>query len=587
MSTVVEYNGVVMRGVMTREYDAEATWDASGTDIIGQKIRFTFQGMIHDQGLSTQAVEFQGAAPRWVPSKVEYYRRLLMTARLPLIIRKHNTTNNNALEREFVCNEARPNNIGDPNTDINNGPRPISANVIHVTGDRVFRVTFVIECMQGTCAGPYEATKGSNKVCNNRWAVSESMDANYYVTRTIRGRIRLSSGLWSPHMFKGLVVPKLEPNFARTAIEYDALETGLEATYTVTDRQVTYAAPYPCTQFSARHEETTEDCLQFTSSMSVTCWGDLSTNKVDLLSRAFQIADARLDFLNRKNALNFLIEYASIVDEMNQNENRVDLSIRLRRFDTNLAGYFSNLMTGKIGQPLKLPNYDASVSRTPAVWGYTSSGTRDVDAVSQFFSYCYLQDPCAATKSVSGGEPLKERRNDYVPETTERKAYSTKQLPPTDDAYNFSGEHSKAIYVSARATSVYGTDSRRAHLSLAWSNTKDTAKSVLLGGGRATRTITVDCERIGAWPSIPTAKDEYKDGDMTGKLLKAWKEPMPATLSPDGRTKIYRIRAFYKYGLNRPPTKKETLRVGVLPFTSFTQQENQLPANIESDKFGP
>ncbi len=599
-TTIVSYNGILLHGVFTREYDAEAVYDASGTDVIGTKIKFTFQGMLHDQGQGTAPtrVEFGNgvAVPNWVPEKAVALYQRLMQARCELIVYK--TVNNNP-QRSFVCKPATLATINQLGTDVNNGPRPLAVHFSRIVGDRSFQVTFTIECMTGQCADAYTTPKAANPVISNRWSVSEAMDEHYMITRTIRGRIRLSHALASAHAYRQMIVPALENGFHRVSLDYEALETGLEAVYSVVDRQVVDAAPYPLVSFTARHEERSDDCLSFTSSMTINAAGSIDADKPAMFMRAFQIADSRLNFINAQAGaqFKFFIQQAAMVDVIStEGPPQIELSLVLRRYDENISGFLANLMTKGMGQPLKLPNapngdaYDRTKTKIPATYGYNHKGKRNPLEVAKFFQYCYLQDPCQELKSVYGGEEEAKpaAKNDYVPEETKTTAKVVKDLPPSSGDY-FDQQHKKAIYISAAATSRYVQKSYRVQLPLAWrsSANSDTSAAVKVSDGVWQRIIKVDTERLGDWPQIPRASATYLDGDIRGRLLRHWVEALPPTLTPDAKTRIYRLRAYYVYAINRPPRANERLRVGKLPFSGFTQAENALPPAVQNTELGP
>jgi hypothetical protein len=105
---------------------------------------------------------------------------------------------------------------------------------------------------------------------------------------------------------------------------------------------------------------------------------------------------------------------------------------------------------------------------------------------------------------------------------------------------------------------------------------EDTAKTFLLSGGRAFREIKLEAERAGSWPQIPAPMDEYTDGYIKGWLLDHKEFTQPPTLSADGRTKLYKIEATYRWALNRFPQPGEATHTGVLAFTKYTQDENAL-----------
>lgn len=586
VGTAVSYNGVTIYNCVTREFSSETVYDPSGTDTIGRTVRFTFTGLIHSQSIGDKAptgIDFNAVArDTAAPAKSQWFQELLSQPRKILVVKINNV-------EYFRCSPANQNNITKVDVDTNNGPRPLSAVVTSVISDKVFRVSFSIECRLSHCSymsGTGFAKTKATPIVSNRWSVRESMDDNYFLTRTISGHIIFTHSLSSAHAYKSQCVPPLEDGFRRESIEFDELPNGLEATYSVTDRQTHTAAPWPLTKFSARHEEQINDALDITSSMTVNCYGDPHTRKQDMLIRAVQIADARLEFTNPKRQ-NFHYTHVGLIDDMGD-ENHIELSIGIRRYDKSQRTTF-DLMAVNLGKTLKLPTlpnaqesagsdpYNPRRSRRPALWGYDSKGPRN--PVQSFLLHCYLQTPCDPQKGMWQG--VKEQPQPKLPDqpTTLATAIDggivdSLSPPPPSDLY--SPGHSEAIYVHAAMTSRYVTDTIRAQMPLAYQAGEDTARTVKLSGGACKRIIKVDCERLGKVPLIPSPMEDYRDGKLIGRLLRYWVEAHPPTVSPTGDKKVFRLTAYYVYAMNRPPKPDEKVRTGVMPFTSFTLAETAL-----------
>lgn len=597
--TTVVYNGVTLSNVITREFDSETIYDPSGTDMIARKVRFTFAGVLHSQNVTTAPTSITFGTvghTEAVPKKALWLQELLSVPRQVLIVQNSNV-------EFFRCTPTTTNNLKDADNDTDNGPKPTRVQVTHIAGDKVFRVTFSIECTFANCvylSGTKLEKTRSTPVINNRWSIREAMNDNYFTTRTISGHIRLSHALSSAHAYKALCVPPLEDGFKRESIEFEELPNGLEANYNVTDKQVHTSAPWPLTKFTARHEESTTEALEMNSSMAVSCWGDPSTSKADMLVRAVQIADARLQFSSSKRD-NFHYTHVGIIDEVGE-ENRLDLNITIRRYDAEQRTIF-DLMATSIGKTLVLPAlpnaksdegkaaYNPQRSRRPALWGY--DGTKARNPAQMFLLHCYLQSPCSINKGMwQGAESVKEvEPQPTAPSNATSVSGSVvDSLSPPPPADGYAKEHSEAIYTMARMTSRYTNSVIRAHMPLAYSANSDTAAYATLSGGLCRRIIKVDCERVGKQPQIPVPIDSYDDpnGMLKGRLLEHWVEGSPPTLAPTGDKKIFRVTAYYVYGMNRPPAQDTKLAMGVLPFTSFAKVDTALNlADTYSDTVGP
>lgn len=599
MATTLTYNGIVLHNVVTREYDCEARYDSSGTDLIGQIVKITVTGVLHSSRVASGAPSYVDFAAvgriEDVPLKTKWLREQLSQPRKTLVLKIGNT--------EIVrCEPATQANLASPTTDRDNGPKPTMVRVTHIAGDKVMRVSFSITCWFANCsylsASDY-VDKAPALVVNNRWSVKESMDDNYFLSRTISGHIRLSSSLASTHAYKSLCVPPLEQGFARKHIDFEESATGLEANYSVTDKQVTIAAPFPLTKFEATHTEGTNDSLAMNSSMHVTCWGDPHTNKADMLVRAVQIANSRLNFDDPKRN-NYIFSNLTIVDHVGE-ENRLELHVAVRRWEKEQRTVF-DLAANQIGKEFTLPDlpnaptsdenkkYDFRQSRRPAIWGYDHGAARN--PVQSFLLHCYLQTPCSTTKGHWEGGPNTAQPDPKKPPEPSVSGTVVEQVTPEPPEDDHSEEHEEAIYTHCRLSSRYVTTGLIAHMPLAYvgeSSGSRSASTVTLGKGLCRRVIQVDAERVGKWPLIPSPEASYTEGDNGGSLIDYWVEPNAPTLAPGGGgKKVYRVTAYYLYGMDRPPTGEEAMHTGKLPFTKLTQADTEMKlSDTYSTEVGP
>lgn len=598
MATTVIYNNVTLHNVSTREYDSETRYDASGTDVIGRIVKFTFTAILHSQNVATGApayVDLDGVARAGsVPDKAEWLQELLYQPRKTFIVKIANT-------EFFRCEPASLANEALTTTDRDNGPKPTSVKVTAIAGSKVFRVSFSITCWLANCdylSASDIVKKSTAPVVNNRWSIKESMDDSYFITRTISGHIRLSSSLRSAHAYKSLCVPPLENGFARKFLDFEETANGLEATYTVTDKQVHTAAPWPLTKFEATHTESTSSALSFQSNMTVACWGDMSTSKADMLVRAVQIADSRLSFNDPKRN-NFIFSSLAIIDHIGE-ENRLELHVSLQRFEDEQRTVF-DLMAGQLGKAMELPDlpntagpdaevkYKPNRSRRPFVFGYDQGGDRN--PVESFLLHCYLQTPCSTDKGMWQGTPNQTTPSTEKAPQTEVTAAVVDSVTPEPPDNGYSKEHAEAIYTLCRLTSRYTTTGIVAHMPLSFTSQTSgkTSAIVKLGGGLCRRVLKVDCERVGEPPMVPKPLATYTDGANAGTLIDWWIEPNAPTLAPGGGgKKVHRITAYYLYGMNRPPNMDEAVSVGTLPFTSFDKADTSLDLGTTlSEDFGP
>ena len=378
MATVVQYGGVKLYNVLTRKWEQEIFYDSSGTDAIGHKYSLTFEGILHMQRVPLNAgevyIEGDTASPN-VFSLLERVRLLLMRPREKLTVTVAGIT----------VIEVEPPKVGQGNTkeDIDNGPKPKNISVT-ILGSNAFRVSFSVDAIVGAC--------GSNvSVLSNRWRLSETMDSNFHITRTINGKLRISKGMVQAgkgtpiHHFKGTIIPPLESSFRRDRMTFTAEEDGLTATYEVVDRQVHHAAPWPATSMNATHTEMTQHGTFFVSEMRVRLQGDPAVDKRLLLERAMQIIEARLHIedISSKNRKASLESYI-ITDHIGEHS-VVEISARVRRVDAIASSMKLGLVLNELGKELKLnepiqgnrnvrgAKYSSQESRVPKTYGFKAS----------------------------------------------------------------------------------------------------------------------------------------------------------------------------------------------------------------------
>ena len=584
MATDVLYNGVMMHNVITRAWEQDIEYDESGTDNILSRFRLEFEGVIHIQtvladsfsytapaALVPYALPGSGAAPN-ASAIYQQVRTLLHEPRGLLLITFNGTV---ALRCLWVANGA------DPDADVENGPKPRLLSLEHIAHDQLFRVKFAVECAKTECG---TAPQG---VLNNRWGVIETMDANFKTTRTIRGKIRISQSMADNlHSFKPMIVPTLEAGFRRETIDFAALPNGLEADYTVVDKQVTTAAPWPATTLRASFEESNETNTAFYSQIHVRLEGPANADKRIMMARAVQIAEARLgDFGALGNATNqnVLIENIALAEDIGE-DNAIEFRCRLRRTpDPSGSATIGNLPAGQFGMRLKLTSiptpYDPAQSPVPSVWGYSAQDTpssgRDPAAV-LYALRCYLQSPCSiyhAMQQPGNPAPSSPKPQSGAASQTTVSATQVSQLPAWQPPSLVSVDAKNTLFFFARGQTSYKKTAGRAALPIAGDVGQLTQPSVAfvsLGRPVVFREITVDGERLGSAPKMPPPLDSYAEsGGNMAKLLDHHVELFPPTLSVDGAKKIFRARGYYRYALSRAPQLGESLIAGSLPFTAF------------------
>ena len=598
MQTLATYNDVIFYNVVTREFDEEQLYDASGTDYIGSRFKIRFEGEVHVQAeiLGAGLYKKQGiqasdsptgnsSGEVGLPAAFKWIQRKLATPRkiFSMFYSKNGIAPNPA-DLAILAKPAIVNVAPDADTDCENGPKPRGLTVMRVTANSI-KVQFTVEFFLSGCPENSGNMRGPYRVINNRWSIAESMDHDLFTTRRIAGTIRFSEGLTHKHAFKGFTVPGLERGFRRVSIDYESAASGLEATYAVTDKQVHYSAPWPATSMDVTHSYSSNDALTWLDQCDVTLYGSPEADRRLLLQRMVQIMDARVEGLRVVNDADklYMLENIVITEHFSQDSNFVNGTIVVKHYGDSTRVILGNIFDNKLGKPLVLPALDGheyvpTISRSPEIYGYDPQGKERSPAY-LFLLNCYQQDPCSATKFIFGdgadNSTDDERQDkDPIPYPVEVPSGTLQ----TGDASQYSSDQQQAMYTTAKVTNRYVTNKLRVMMPVAAPTPTDiSAIPVDLNSGMSARVIVYDAERVGQAPDIPELQDTYTDGDLTGYLLKAIIEPQPPTIAPDGHKKIFRVKVTACYGLNRMVLGQATLACGKLPFTSFQSGDTHFP----------
>lgn len=602
MATVVRYNGVELHNCLTREFRQEVVYDPSNTDKSFNRFHITVEGICHTQE------SFTGASP------VGQYVAAFPVANTPgnlqsmhnMILGTLGVPRGEFLmfleasggETQITMLEATGQGpSGIPLYDVENGPKPKVIAISEIVANKIYKVAFSIEISLLFC----NISRSTPFVLNNRWSIAESMDDNFFTTRTIHGRLRLAAsaatdGTTVPgHAVKYLVVPPLEDGFKRQSIDYVASENQLECEYTIVDRQIHKAPPWPATTMEVTHSASTKD--GYTSAAECECHleGDPSCPSLLLMVRAIQIVRLRLDLDNiSQEGGDFLIEDAKFTNYIGARP-AVSAYIRIGtitkfRNTTNLPSLLEKLVTAvgngdftdENGNMLlkPLPNFEQiayveNQSPIPAIYGYDPEGG-ERSAANLFILHCYLQDPCGTDKAISKSLPSSSNGGDGDKSRPKVRGYEyPKTSLPEGQKSLYSPATDKAIYTYCAAECTYHNRALRVQLPIALdaaTQTEDDQTCIVaqLGAAQWTREIVLHYERKGKFPAIPAPLDVYDDNGLKGVLLKSWQTFYPPQLTNDSSGQLFRIDAHFVYALNRAPKLSERLAIGRLPYINTT-----------------
>lgn len=604
MATRLTYNGVTLHNVTTREFRQEIIYDASNTDLIGSRFFITVDGVIHNQrATSSDDLEdgllyvSHGNVSRTSSTSAIYdhLKRLLSEPRKELKFYVGASASGGGDGVLTIAPISKDKNEGD----IENGPKPVDVRLISIVGSSVFRVRFSIQAAVGLVSGGQ-----ANVVLNNRWSLHETMDENFFTERRIDGTLRLAystlsetggDGSIPAHVHKFLCIPALESGFKRRSINFGCEPDGLTCVYTVVDKQTHTAAPWPATSITGTHTESMADGVSFVSQVQIRLQGPPHIDKRFLIERAVQVTENRLAFINEPSAgeVKQQLLYAEIVDHIGD-ENAIEMTVKMRQLLSDAEG-FSRLLTGTLGTPLELEDYDRKLSAVPKLYGYDSQGGERRPTV-LWLLHCYLQTPGSGVHGINDNKIIRE---ESVPELlrseTQVIEQETHEIEKAQHSHystdHFSPDNSQsALYTMSKIVSEYDIDDMKVAMpfSIRYPPVSGGATNVVLDlcEPQTRRRVEVDVERLGRPPQIGTPLSTYTDGTLVATRMKHNLCVFPPILSPDGRDPVYRIKATTFYSLSRPLVAGEKFRIGVHPYTKGL--EKSLTANaIYSDSLDP
>ena len=318
--TICEYHRIRIHNVQVESVQQAVEYDATGTDQLFVRTRLTLRGIVFHGQLRDATRPHIEAAGLPVPLGEHSPREIaayLSQPRKPFRLYIKDDKGERTLFQVDPATEQPQQHT--TRTDVDRGPRPLAVNVVHVAKwgyELVFEIEFALQHRMNP-SEIYQENGRADWALSNRWSVSESLDENFFMTRTYQGTIRLSQAV-PDYQFaaRWLAFPQLEPGFRRESCDYTVSADGLSVQYRITDRQEAHAPPWPCTRMEVSHSETlTKNGYYVQSACHVRLWGPPGVPKAMLLARLAQIFRARLlwDGAFGKSAF---LESLRIVDEI-------------------------------------------------------------------------------------------------------------------------------------------------------------------------------------------------------------------------------------------------------------------------------
>lgn len=601
--TTLYYNGVLLRNVQTLSFEQSTEYDESRTDKIYDRFVLRVSGSVYpnadDQAHGTDVPRLVTGTGTAVDIMASVHRTLMQ----PRGEFRYEIGTEGLLT-------ASPYH-GRPDTDVNNGPKPLSCNITRVIGKQYFSVEFSIElclalCDAGQASALYSLLSGPGRagalenwnVLNNRWRVTEEIDQNLRRIRTLEGVLRVRHSVFYPHAFRHLCVPALARGFRRRSMVFTDTPDGLTLQYHVVDEERESAPPVPAVDWEATYSELSGMGGQMGwAEMSVKLVGLPGGDKQSLLAALEYVIESRINNARKSSGSqgtiqhDFIIEHMAIVEYLH--EPIVQANVRARHVTNDPQSLF-NARLAQIGKPIVAPGYDGKVWPRAGVW---------VDSSPYGMFAKYLQSPCWPVHGVpthraitqGGGSQSSEGGQQPGGDPGQDSQDGTKTLifhgPETsvvgwDDQSNSQTAHrtSGHPYTYYAVELEYDLQDGVMQLPIArWGGSPNPGAAAPasafipihapIGG----YTYVAHAERVGAWPEIPSAPPTGVDQNnipmhrMRRRIL-----PSAPEVLADGKSRLFKLQVRWDYRLASAPENHQTFGGGTSPLQVFSAAENAI-----------
>lgn len=220
---VLTYNGVEITFARTMFWDSKNVPSSDGVDYLYTHVTLSVVGIVNPYTLKNQNSSVLPGDRLGGMMKADL-KEVLMAKRKHLTFKVGN---------DIVIDIP----TGSAPCDCNNGPNPISAKILQITGDKTALVAYTIETWLSDC---------SNMLLSNRWSVQSLTDENARTTRHITGVARLRADFmqlakFNADDFRGSYFPPCPQQFQREMISASLSSDGTQLAYRVQDTELNLA----------------------------------------------------------------------------------------------------------------------------------------------------------------------------------------------------------------------------------------------------------------------------------------------------------------------------------------------------------
>jgi hypothetical protein len=482
--------------------------------------------------------------------------------------------------------------------DVDDGPRCLQFDIAHVSADSIFKVEATFEIHRVQCDDNDRSSGSLTGVLSHRWSCVDSLDVNLRTTRTYSGLLELATSQFSPHWFRTLVIPPLQPGMRREHMSFTATEDGRKLKYTVTDQSIAVSAPAPARRWNVEHTEASigQDGLKQSSQVAITLEADENVDKGQLIVLGLYIATAKLQGSKPgqppADNLPFVMNDVTITDftgDLNAVRitasgfripgNLKDQPAAQRGVHVNATGF--NKVIAAADLPEFSQPYDSKLSRGAYPdEGKTYQGPVPLAGIFR----CYLQSPCENVFTLS-------TRVNQIPDSNpvpddDQKASVDAIVTPSIDAAEpsyYSESHLSEMYTTFQMESLYDTTQMRAAMPIASAphssggfDTSPACSIIALTRAQARRIVRMHAERAGDWPEFPnpaTMDSGFAtlSGAVVGQVLLRHKLLGGTVTKSCNGEDIYRARMEIVYALLRAVDPTEQLKFGINKWASAGQ----------------
>ncbi len=591
MSTIVIYNGVTLRNVLTEEFSFTPVNDNSSTDKLFDRYVIAVECIValrpYQQALAGThlplGLEIAGGPTCFSAQDVfDIAKPLLATHRCDFQYIMEGT----------VVLEAWA------STAAHNTPHVIKCEMTSISS-ALIRIRWSVEIKMPPC------TDGGNNpfwpVINNRWSVIDDIDETFRTRRTWSGRLVLAKSpaaldaplLRTAHLYRHLCVPPLNPGWRRTAMKFTGEANGVELGYEVVDEELACEGPpYPAVTMQFTHEKAFNP---YTSPKQVETIGVILRGpaKVDrrlLVWRAAQILVARGRISTDTVTKNRMLRAVRIVEQTNESGCVVSADARIHNIggDEEASGKFAAMDIYPLGEVLTLPApgpgqaaYDPTRPYATGPWG--SGMGLLISTLSAAWQTSCTGDHANTQGTIYPAEPPAQGQptSDSPPQITwQQVAPPNKQGPDVNDSAR------AAIYEHCRLESKLVWNFGKVQLPFAapvvsGGRTK-TCKIIQASAPSVQRVVTIQAERVGDEPIRFKPKNFEDANGATYEVQEFWMSDRAPEVMQDG-TLLYSTDAHYLFLLDEEPDLTKPLPIGVLFWDTRNAMENNISPNSWRD----